>query len=315
MGTETTRVPVLRQFPVGKMVRVKSLAEIRASLDPSLCLRELPFMSEMAKYCGREFLVSGWAHKTCVEGYGLRALGKTVFLEDLRCSGDSHDGCQRACLLFWQLEWLEPVGDAPVAQDQLKTNSPHSESPGWITKKGSRYFCQSTELLAATRSLPWWQGRQYLEDFASGQLRLFHILKGIHSLLRNKIRGRSGARTDAEFFGDRHRTPNEQLGLSPGDTVAVRTKDQIIATLDREGKNRGLEFAAEMTPLCGSTHRVQGKISRVILEQTGEMKEIRDTVTLAGAYCDGIDRRFCPRKNVFMWREIWLERKTESAKR
>jgi hypothetical protein len=314
MGTEATQMTKLREFPVGKRVRVKSESQIRATLDSGHCGRGLPFMPEMANYCGKEFLVSGWAHKTCVEGCGLRELGKAVFLEDLRCSGDQHDGCQRACLLFWRLEWIEPADAPAVVNELLPKDSFQCERTSWITRKGSRYFCQSTELRAATRPLPWWQGKQYLVDFASGQLNLSNILKGINSLVRNKIRGRSGARTDAGFIGDRSTTPNGQLGLSPGETVAVRTKDQIVATLDREGKNRGLEFAAEMAPLCGSTHSVQGRISRMILEQTGEMKEIRDTVTLDGAYCDGIDRRFCPRKNLFMWREIWLERKTESGK-
>jgi hypothetical protein len=33
----------------------------------------------------------------------------TVVLDGLRCSGLSHEGCQRLCLLFWKTAWLRSV--------------------------------------------------------------------------------------------------------------------------------------------------------------------------------------------------------------
>ena len=43
-----------------------------------------------------------------------RRLYDTVHLEGLRCTGQSHGGCQAQCFLFWKEAWLKRVkeGDA-----------------------------------------------------------------------------------------------------------------------------------------------------------------------------------------------------------
>ena len=48
---------------------------------------------------------------------------------------------------------------------------------------------------------------------------------------------------------------------------------------------------------------------REILETTGEMRPIKDTVILEDCTCDGFTRwGFCPRDSHHLWREIWLRR-------
>jgi CelD/BcsL family acetyltransferase involved in cellulose biosynthesis len=314
VGEVAHRRSGLREFPVGQTVRVKSEQEIRATLDSMQCSQGLPFMPEMVEHCGKELRVSGWAHKTCVEGYGLRHLGNAVFLDDVRCTGIHHDGCQRACLLFWRLDWLEPAKEAHRGD---RSSSGAADAgfglPDYLTKDGSRYICQSTQLVAATRSLPWWNLGQYMRDVSSGQLSLSIILKGVKALYGNKIRGIMQSASSASIHGVLQRTPQQSVGLSPGEGVKVKGRAAIVATLDREGKNRGLEFAPEMAPLCGGSMNVQARVSKIILEQTGEMREVQDTVILEGAYCDGVERRWCPRKNLFLWREIWLEREIQGG--
>lgn len=301
----------LRDFHIGDLVEVKLEAEILAMLDTRQSLEGMPFMPEMARYCGKEFRVSGWAHKTCVEGYGLRKLNNTLFLEDLRCAGGGHDGCQRGCMLFWKVEWLRKVDDE--YEPPPSPGPSPKDRPRYRTKEEARYMCQSTELYRATAPLHWWNPMQYVDDIRSGQMGLRDLTKGVRQLGVEKIRSLLSGHRWAGLTGTNVKTPQASLNLRPDERVRTRSKEEIKATLDRDGKNRGLEFSPEMSVFCDRTLKVQKKVSKIILEQTGEMREINDTVLLEGAICDGVLRRWCPRKNYLLWREIWLERPEATA--
>jgi hypothetical protein len=90
--------------------------------------------------------------------------------------------------------------------------------------------------------------------------------------------------------------------------VRVKSRQQIEATLDAQGRNRGLLFDTEMALHFGRQFRVAGRVESMISEHTGKMTTLRDTVRLHGTDCKGIDAGNCPRANPFYWREIWLER-------
>jgi hypothetical protein len=102
------------------------------------------------------------------------------------------------------------------------------------------------------------------------------------------------------------------LGLQPGDLVQVRSKEEIVLTLDRPGKNQGLWFGEEMVPYCGGIYRVQDRVERLIDDRNGRMLEIsRDCLILEGVVCTGDDavrRWLCPRRTYPFWREAWLRR-------
>jgi hypothetical protein len=42
---------------------------------------------------------------------GSRRTHATVYLENLRCDGSGHDGCQAGCNLYWTEAWLRRVDD------------------------------------------------------------------------------------------------------------------------------------------------------------------------------------------------------------
>ena len=69
----------------GDLVEVRSPAEILATLDARGVLGALPFMPEMAAYCGQRFLVERRADKICdtVKLTGSRRLPEAVFLANL----------------------------------------------------------------------------------------------------------------------------------------------------------------------------------------------------------------------------------------
>ena len=87
-----------------RLGRGPSAEEILATLDSEGGVDGLPFMAEMLQYCGRRFRVFKSAHKSCntLGGGGIRRMPDAVFLEDLRCDGQAHGGCQAGCLLFWK---------------------------------------------------------------------------------------------------------------------------------------------------------------------------------------------------------------------
>jgi hypothetical protein len=46
----------------------------------------------------------------------------------------------------------------------------------------------------------------------------------------------------------------------------------------------------------------------MILEDSGKMRKIENTVLLQGSACEGLAFRGCARHSHPMWREAWLER-------
>src|SRR5215813_1591018 len=102
----------------GDLVEVRSAAEILQMLDQNGTLDRLPFMPEMIRFCGQRFRVSLRAVKTCWYGHGsgMRKFPAedVVLLEGNRCSGDDHDGCQKACNIFWRESWLRRIDNPAV---------------------------------------------------------------------------------------------------------------------------------------------------------------------------------------------------------
>lgn len=98
------------------------------------------------------------------------------------------------------------------------------------------------------------------------------------------------------------------LDLSPGELVEVRSKKEILATLDENGTLDGLPFIDEMHKYCGSRLRVLKRVNKILVEGEAEMKRITNTVILAGAICDGQAHGGCQRTCPLLWKEAWLKR-------
>jgi hypothetical protein len=102
---------------------------------------------------------------------------------------------------------------------------------------------------------------------------------------------------------------SEVLNLQPGEWVEVRSVKEIFATLDAQGKLRGLRFTPEMVKFCGRRFKVYKRLEKIILEATGELRTIRTpTVLLGGVFCDGEAHGGCDRSCFCFWREAWLRR-------
>jgi hypothetical protein len=309
----------------GDVVVVRSLEEILATLDADAKFDAMPFMPEMAQFCGMTFQVRRRAEKTCVEGVGMRSLRNAVFLDGLRCDGSAHDGCQRGCLFFWKEAWLTTAGREQSAAGSIddaqglgeaaeQSRRPYppafpiqhlSQLP---TTKGDRYYCQSTELALATADFSPGKWRDYLHDIRVGEITLRRFAYILWRAMMNRVWRLLYGRGRYELTGEQKSTLTAELNLQPGDWVEVKSIDEIRATLDDKGRNRGLSFDPEMALHCGRRYRVASPLRKIIAEETGKMVQLGNTVLLEGITCQGICARNCPRANYLYWREIWLKR-------
>jgi len=67
----------------GQWVEVKSLGQIESTLDSEGTLEGMPFMPEMAKYCGQRLRVTRFANQVCanIGTVEIRHLSDVVVLE------------------------------------------------------------------------------------------------------------------------------------------------------------------------------------------------------------------------------------------
>jgi len=310
----------------GDLVEVKSPAEILATLDDRGTLGGLPFMPEMIAYCGRRFVVDKRADKICdtINWTGSRRLPDTVLLEQLRCDGSGHDGCQAECRLFWKEAWLRrvrpdeavappPAGDLSAVTERTTSNSSYTAVID--SRQVRRYRCQATELFGATYHVKTWDPRAYVREYATGNVKFQTFLRVLGRALWYQPLRKLGIRPRIVLPGTA--APGTQAkstaGLQPGEYVTVRSREEIAATLTPEGKNRGLWFDGdEMLPFCGGTFRVRQRLNHFIDDRTGEMITLKsDCLTLDGVVCSGersLGRWFCAREIYPYWREVWLRR-------
>ena len=97
---------------LGERVRVKSLSQIRETLDVNGCNRGLWFdPKEMGQFCEKELIVSRKITKMIDEKTGRLKILKqpTVVLSETECSGVFRRFCSRGSLHFWREIWLERV--------------------------------------------------------------------------------------------------------------------------------------------------------------------------------------------------------------
>jgi hypothetical protein len=294
-------------FRPGDWVEARPLPEILATLDARGRLEGLPFMPEMVPYCGRRFQVYRRVEKIFLDRRNIvRRLKNTVLLAGIRCDGRSHGGCQMACLTLWKEGWLRPADAASEPTAPCR-----NAGPDLPTMTENRYCCQATELIHCTDRLSWWDFRQYVRDYYARKMSVRQWAGMVALLVCNKLRRACGVRECGLVIGRLEKTTNIGLDLQPGQWVQVKSRKEIEATLDTCGKNRGLGFAPEMVQFCNGRFRVLRRIEQVVLEWSGEMRQITGTVTLDGVTCTGMARRCCPRDCYHLWREVWLRRVEE----
>jgi hypothetical protein len=328
--------PHVLDLRAGELIRVRTPAEIFATLDDRGELDGMPFMPEMLKYCGRTFRVSQRADRTCAADGIARRMPDAVHLENLRCDGAAHGGCQAACLMYWKEAWLERAEDngsnghpEPTSEERsgVATFVDDTLLPATIRSEDgdgnvNAYRCQATEVPRATGEA--WRirevrpGAKDLENWSllkivrSVAIEIFNQWQDFSRRLPAFLRIAGGRRYPfIQGPLKKGQTPAAKLDLQPGELVRVKSKEEIVATLDTRNRNRGMSFDAEQLKYCGREARVLRRVNRIIDEPTGKMMELKNPcIILEDVICTSDYHRLCPRGIYPYWREIWLERVT-----
>ncbi len=162
------RVGRRSQLRRGDIVELRSPADILATLDDNGCLEGVPFMPEMLEYLGRRYTVTARVERACdtINPVGVRRMPDTVLLDDLRCDGSAHGGCDAGCRLYWKEAWLRrvppdgpPVDDARNGsllelEERVRANTNARRDENGSEKE--IYRCQATEFPRATQPLKWY---------------------------------------------------------------------------------------------------------------------------------------------------------------
>ncbi len=301
---------------VGQWVAVRSAKAIIATLDQHGCLDGLPFMPEMIPLCGKQLRIKRFANKTCVnaDSVYIGTLENCVILQSSqRCDGAAHGGCEMGCQFIWKTDWLvelpenhtAPPTETPTDQDIDQATNHRIAENAFADKANNKYRCQQTELVQIANPIGPLKLKQYIDDNRRDNISIFAITSFLCSLVTKKLFRQS----DSLAGPHPKRTPTQTLALQVGQRVRVKSLEQIRETLDVNGSNRGLWFdPKEMGDFCGKEMVVSRKITKLIDEKTGFLRQLKEpTVVLSETECSGVFRRFCSRGMLHFWREIWLE--------
>lgn len=329
----------------GEWVEVRSQDEVLATLDERGCLEKVPFMPEMLQYCGQKFRVFKRSDKTCdpaTDPWSIRRMKDSVHLEGVRCDGSGHGKCDAGCLIFWKEAWLKRVENAIVSVEKVRSNGTRgtARKPALCTvesilaasqtspaETNTVYFCQGTQVSDFSSYMSAWDPRQYIRDLRSGNLasglagdsrteNAFEMMLGVIRLLRalmipvfNRMQSKLDGARYPFLVGALEKTSVEILDLQVGELVQVRSKEEIMATLDKQNRNRGLLFDSEQVPYCGGIYRVARRVNQIVDERTGKLIYMRSPcIVLEGVWCQSDFHRLCPRAIYSYWREGWLQR-------
>ena len=101
----------------------------------------------------------------------------------------------------------------------------------------------------------------------------------------------------------------QPLNLKAGEWVEVRSREEILVTLDERGRLDNVPFMPEMLQYCGQKIRVSKRADKTCDNiEPWNMRRVRDTVHLEASRCDGACHGGCEAGCLIFWKESWLKR-------
>ena len=96
--------------------------------------------------------------------------------------------------------------------------------------------------------------------------------------------------------------------LSAGEWVEVRSKTEILMTLDEHGRLEGLPFMPEMLEFCGQRFRVAKRAHKTCDPPDAGGRRMEHAVHLEGVRCNGSAHGDCQARCLIFWKEAWLRK-------
>jgi hypothetical protein len=109
----------------GELVQIKTVEEIKATLDANQKNRGLYFDQEMLPFCEHTFQVRRRVTQIIEEPTGkmIKIPGDCIVIEGTACTGKYHMSCPRAIFPYWREIWLRRVEESG---QQLAKQAPTS---------------------------------------------------------------------------------------------------------------------------------------------------------------------------------------------
>src|ERR1044071_1652973 len=106
---------------------------------------------------------------------------------------------------------------------------------------------------------------------------------------------------------------NDHLSIRAGDFVEVRSKEEILSTLDENGQLENLPFMPQMFQYCGKTFRVYKRAHKTcdtVNKPAG--RRMSNAVHLEGIRCDGQANGGCQAGCLIFWKVAWLKKTSDN---
>lgn len=102
---------------------------------------------------------------------------------------------------------------------------------------------------------------------------------------------------------------SESAELRAGDWVEVRSREEILATLDARGELEALPFMPEMLQYCGRRVQVVKRAHKTCDPGSGlAARRMASAVHLAGVRCSGEAHGGCQAGCLIFWKQSWLRK-------
>ena len=302
-------------FVVGDLVEIKTLDEIRTTINEQGCLEELPFMPEMLAMCGRRAYVYRCIHRLFDyrKSRRMRHMDGAVLLAGALCNGSSHGGCQAACQTIWKPAWLRRVDqNVDTSAVSRPSNDPNQADTAVLqfSTHAPRFICQLTQLHAASRPIGKWSPINFFRPLIAGNVTPAVFVIGWLTHLFNELQHyRQGVGFPAFEVPERDVEASARTRLQAGDRVIVRSSAEVRATLSDQLLHRGLWFDPDMLKHCGHRYCVQAEIKSLIDIVTGEMRTMKTPAyILRDVTFSGERQLFNAQHEPLFWRDAWLRR-------
>lgn len=132
----------------------------------------------------------------------------------------------------------------------------------------------------------------------------YHVKKWIKRTYYTSIRWRGAlsSQTKAKDFAP-------EISFTRGDLVRVRSREEILSTLDPFKELKGCAFLPDMYQYCGTTQHVLKSMQFFLDERDYKVKKVRGVILLENVICNGTPTfGECDRCCFLFWREEWLEK-------
>ena len=117
-----------------------------------------------------------------------------------------------------------------------------------------------------------------------------------------ELKGTIPARESAKLY-------KPEVPLMKGNLVRIRSREEILSTLDPFNELKGCAFLPEMFQYCGTTQRVFRVMEHFMDERDYKMKKTRGIILLENVFCNGTPAfGVCDRCCLLFWREEWMEK-------